>query len=637
MELSGAAPLAVRGSAEVSVGDEDLLEWLEVLNAPEAGGTPEPAAAQRPPRGREESADTKRRRGGVQEITRADGSVYFRVQIVDPFDPHGRRRLSISDRSRRAVEERAELVRREIGRAKLTGDWEPVRPLLRAASQGPYTVAQAWERYVELVGGKWKEQAASTWGRLLEPYVAELPVAQLDEEALRGWLAQVSSLRTQTKGKPYAGSTLRNAWDLLAAAVRLAVADGHLSALPWRTKGPGAWEPPTKGNAGEREAFRSVDEAQRLLAAAHQRDQRIAAMRGYADLYYRMGVGWLLCLRQGEIGGLGWHDFENLDGETDPTGPVLFQIVRQVKDGWRKTHPDATAPPDPPKYRKKGDKDPPIKVHGSCVELLLAQRENLRRMGWYRPDGPVFPATHGKHAGDWRSHADAIHPDREFWPVVEAAGLPGTRRRWTPHALRISGASLEALFSGGDLKATALRTRHRDLKVLQRHYIRATGRGLPESALPQIEGIRGPAAGAKLLPAAERPGLIIDSDPWGVHVTMDPGRATYGEQLAEEERARSTKRERRERQREAFVGKDAGTMAKIWRDHLRTGMASPPALQAALKAVYNRVFQARMRLFGVTARRELTPEHREMCEKAAARARNGLLGRWERFRKAQGG
>ncbi|AUX43814.1 uncharacterized protein SOCE26_052690 [Sorangium cellulosum] len=556
-----------------------------------------------------------------------------RIQIPDPFDPEKKRRVSITAPTRQEAEGRAERVRQALRDFKLgLIPEEDLRRIFNAGTRGPLGVKEAWDAHIDKKHGRWKRQAETVWKSLLEPHFGKLSAVELDEERMTEWERKVRQVISKVTRRAYAPSYIENAVNVLAAALRRQIRAGRLAQLPW-----GDWKLESAGRGREREACRTVEEAMRLVEAARQRDLRVARRRGYADLAARVLVGWLCCLRQGELSGLGWDDIVNLDGEVPELGDrVLLHVRHQAVDGWRTLHPEWTRPLTPPKWRAHAkEPDPPIDMHPSAIRALRAQRDNLIARGWYRPDGPVFPETRsGK--GLWRSHADCIHPEREMREIVRAAGLPGDPRDWTPHSLRTTGASLETRASSGDLKSTMLRTRHKTVKVLL-GYMRDVGRGLPPTALPDVP-VPLPAAGVRvreLVSARPEPYRFAPADPWGIEperavVDVADLREPYLRRVDSDEKAERAKR--RHEQRMRYMGRDVPSMEKAFQQWIARGAKErrPPMVVEAAKRAYDRGYSAKLRGFPGAP---LTAEQRAACQRAGFLARRGTLNAWEKYRQ----
>ena len=462
---------------------------------------------------------------------------------------------------------------------------------VRAVVLGRMTVADVWRAYAASAPVRSTGILRATWERRLEATFGKLPAADLDETMWRTWEAA-----EQKKG--LAQKTIKNAYDVLAAAVRLAQRSGKLEGplLPW-----GAWRP-RKPEANQPDCLRSVEELAALVGAARAADEHDWKAGRHADLAYRVLVLVLCGLRQGELAGLGW-DAVQIDAE-----PFLMAVRCQAVDGWRRLFPDWTRPGAPTKSRKART----IHLHPSCVLALRAQREQLRGRGWFQPDGPCFP--NGKN-GSWRTHADSIKPDR-FRALVAAAGLPNPER-WTTHSTRHSFASLEVVASGGDLAAVQRRTGHSSLAQLE-GYIHATGRGLPRSMVPELPEGTVPQGPPRQLPEHAGPTAALNG------ALCDMTAATQESALAferERSRERHEKREK-ERQRWRQGGADFDALARAVLAAGGGGEGDetrPREVGEAADRAYRRAYGRELRVAG--------GDH-ERAKAAGIRARRACLGAW---------
>ena len=331
----------------------------------------------------------------------------------------------------------------------------------------------AWEAYTAAARPSMLSRLGSVWRKQLAPELAELAVVHLTARRLQLWEARAIA-------EGYAPKTTRDAFMLLAAAVRASLTDGE--DLPWKMGRGKYWKPsrapvPLK----ERPACGTAEEAELLIHAAleRDRDQRAGkhgaayALR-LADLGQRCTVTLFLALRNGELAGLGWDDLA-----LDVAKPKA-RIRHQAVDQWRRLYPDWTRPLAPP----KGGRMREVAIHPTALLALAAQRELLEQRGWYRDDGPVFPGHEGTpFAGTWRNNANGIRPDH-MKELAAAAGLPFPDE-WVTHCLRHSLATVEST-SGADLRTIQRRTGHGSLRALEGYIHARTGRALAPSAVPQL-------------------------------------------------------------------------------------------------------------------------------------------------------
>lgn len=395
----------------------------------------------------------------------------FKKQLRDPTNPSHRITLTrdtLADLQR--ASEHVLRVRADVRHGETTV--REAKQEIRRRTNGVLTVDEVWERYISTRLGDWANKARSYWGLHLTCWHGK-SAWDADETSVRTWVLELGNKGLKPK-------TISNIYACFRAAYQQAVEDQVLDRMPWKPKRVRIHVP-----VKEREATRSWDEMQALIRAASAVDLETLRAKRFADLAYRLTVLALCGLRQGEGCGLSW-DRVSIDG-----GTPCVRIDRQVKDGWRKHQPEGA--PDPQRFPPKGKKVRTIALTGGALEALRAQRELLRRVGLYQPDGPVFPRWPPPASGDlWRTHACLIQPDT-VRRLVERAGLPHVEA-WVTHSLRHSFASLEVLHSGGDVAGVAARTGHSKLKIAA-DYMHPMGRGrLAPSFLPALAPgtLRGP-------------------------------------------------------------------------------------------------------------------------------------------------
>ncbi len=390
----------------------------------------------------------------------------WRAQIIHPSDPG--RVITVTAASERELDA-IRMHYRELRRQVRHGMKSPadVRAMLdRAESQ--QTVWAALDVYRGSLKGTTLAAFDTSTGRLMADFRA-LSIDELDEPHMRAWeQAQL------TKG--YAPATIVQAFEFLRAAIRR-----RRASVPW-----GRFM--VQRDAESARAYEkavSIAEVIQLLEAACDRDCAFARTTGgLADLTWRVVVMLLCGLRKGEAAGLSWDRIAGLDSGRSAS----MRIDAQVIDGWRKAHPDWTRPLD----RPKGKRARTIAIHPCAAIVLQWQQDELRRRGWYRYDGPVFPGV----GGAWRECAEAIR--WATWRAMVAAAKMPNGGDWVVHSLRHSMASLEVA-GGASVDDVRRRTGHASISMVLR-YVASTGRHLPAS---RIQGGAVPGDGAEL-PREER-------------------------------------------------------------------------------------------------------------------------------------
>lgn len=393
----------------------------------------------------------------------------FKSEIVHPLIVN--RRLCLTADTRHDLDElkisvrawqrdyRLGLLSLEEMRAKLARIEAPLIVALR--------VRAAWDMHVQTARASMHAKLRAIWIHQLAPVLGELLVLELRPKRLSAW-------DRWEIAHGYAPKTQWDAWTQLSACVREQLADGD--DYPWRMPRGKYWKPSRRPHAlSTPAACTSLDEAQRLLAAALEYDREERARGRFADLLFREIIAIRNALRNGEIAGLAWDDCA-----IDRTDRPRVLIRRQAIDQWR-THSPASIAAGRPVELPKGGRAREVLLDLESVLALHAQREQLVARGWYRDDGPVFPGHLGEWEGTWRNNANGIDP-REFRRVAARAGLPFSAL-WVPHSLRHSTATLEAL-AGASLRQIQKRTGHASLQVLEGYISKRLGSG--ESAMGRL-------------------------------------------------------------------------------------------------------------------------------------------------------
>lgn len=412
----------------------------------------------------------------------------FLSQIRDPLDP--KRRLSIRGDTEEECIKNVFLVRQRRREIQLgIGNTAEHYQQLRAIADGPLTLEKVWADYVRKKDPQARAQHQNTWRNWFAPTFGTRLVGDIGAELMGKWERDVAAWPD-----PPACTTIATQFAMLRAAVRPYV-PSRLPDLPW-----GKWRPVGLGKpaGAPRSHLRSIDEMRAVLLAARKHDDRLRAQwitHGFADLERRLLVAFLCGLRNGELGGLGWDDIRF---DEDEQGAIM-SVSHQVSANWRKLNPGWSRPLTPPKGRRgtKARNVKPQRVHPDAVLALLAQRDELTKLGWWRADGPVFPNPRN---GAWRDDETCIKPAL-VRQIVTESGVAVDVKNFTTHSTRHTFASLETaaiVMQGGSLRDVAERTRHRDMGALM-VYVHKVGHGLVApgvgrlsmpAELPRLEAVR---------------------------------------------------------------------------------------------------------------------------------------------------
>jgi integrase len=456
---------------------------------------------------------------------------------------------------------------------------------------GVFTVGALWPRYLSTLSEQSLRLARSNWENRLSQYFGGLSPHEMTRDKLATWQRDL-----QKRG--YAPKTISNAYNHLAGCIRIAIDAGELDELPWgavsRHFGGSGWRPEAPIGRKTKQLVGSIEQAMTLLRVAKEHDQKAWQHGKYSA--YAASVAFLMLsgLRQAEACAVGW-DCVEIDRE-----PHVMRVLGQAPRNWWKN--GAKRPREPTKTKKERSQI----LHPSLVEVLKAHRSELRRRGWYRIDGPLFPAKDGQ----WRRSAMVIKPEKmkEF---AAKAGFP-MAEDWVTHSLRHSFASLEVK-SSGDLKRTQARTGHADVRQLE-GYLHATGDFLGHSAIPLLP-IR--VEPERLLSDGET--ALIQADPWGFEMLEQPApveRLTAAAARRYDDEVRDANRELRDRSEMSFADLAAEWLQRPTVE--RSGV--PPEVTAAATRNYHQAYSA-------AKRQGCKPLE---CKKAAARKRRACLGAWAR-------
>lgn len=364
-----------------------------------------------------------------------------------PRDPITGRQIRVSATTQRELDarlHRLDALRIDLRDGELTPEQAERR--VRRLQHGPVTLERAARAYVA------RADLAPNTIRRTRSFMHRAAGALLEKEiyALDG--PELAKWIESLRARGLAASSIRTEWQTLLAIFAYASERGWIGAVPW-----GAWRPKlgaAKGSGEHREAARDVRELLALLDAARQLDQenRDEPRRFAPFLECKIAVAVGFGLRQGELAGLRWPDF---DEET-----CALTIARQY-DGERL-----------PKGRE-------IRTLLGAPELgafLLAHRAELDAMELFAWGGPIFPSPAStsdrpRHFVD--GSTPCLDPD-DVRDAARRARLPNPDR-WVTHSLRDTFATLEHAAHGSNLRTLAERTRHKSIPALAR-YLHARGR-----------------------------------------------------------------------------------------------------------------------------------------------------------------
>ena len=541
----------------------------------------------------------------------------YSCRIPDPLNPA--RRLRITDESPALVASRASDALATI-RAVRRGDISPREGRLQLGRtvRGALKVLDVWLEWEKQQPPQQASNLRSMWSRRLAPQFGDLRIWEVDDAALALWERE----QVRQGMKP---GTIRVSFASLRSACKRAVESGVLSELPWRfyrPRRPARLHDATAVMSDDREACRNLDELERLVRAARAVDLDHAHRLGrWSDCAARILVITLCGLRQGEAAGLAW---DRVGLEADPP---FVAVDHQVLYGWHKRHPTWTRPQDPP----KGGKRRRQVLHPSAVAALELQREALTRRGWYRPDGPVFPSP---ETGTWRLSPMAFNR-QQFRSIVKAAGLANVDH-WVPHSMRHTFSTLESTFgllmARSDMRAVMNRTGHSSITVLQ-GYIHASGRGLPSSAIPELQAdvLAPQLASVRNLQLAagqreKRPSALALATSSTTAALVELARETVDAHDAP--RVLGPPRKRHAPKKGAPNWADiAGAWLAGDRDGELKGRDAPAVVTTWAAAHYDRAYRAEMRKSG----------DKEGAARAGRRARRAFVASWARRLRVVGG
>jgi integrase len=543
-----------------------------------------------------------------QRITLKNGAIRYRAQ---PRDPVTKKRLNVEAGS-------LEELRQRLGRIKQTADelrWGGLTPkdaaqrIKPALSSGPLNVETLWQRYLRVLPSASHKLAEQNWRFRLKKHFANSLPDSLTRDVMAEW-------QQDLKKANYAPKTIMNAYNHLAGCMRTAIDGGIIDDLPWgsvsRFSGGTGWRPDPPKSVKNQQFVGSIEQAVALIMVAKAKDEQNWKRGRYSDYAASVAVFMLSGLRQAELCALAWDSLQ-LDNP-----PFLLRVTCQAGRGWQKSGRDRPFAPT------KGKKNQTQSLHLTVVQVLRAQRAELKRRGWYRFDGPVFPGV----AGAWRTSGRVIIPEK-MKQFAKACGFPHWEE-WVTHSLRHSFATLEVK-SSGDLKRTQARTGHSSVKQLE-IYLHSTGAFLGESAIPELpirlDPVRtltdGTEVTAKVWPAinpikAPDRDPDVPGDPWGfdmIPAATDVTGLTFSMAKDYDTQLRDSKREVRADSERKF-----SDIAREWvQSPERTRSGIPKSVAVTIHRNYCQAYRAEERAGGT----------KEKCRRAGKFKARACKGAWAR-------
>lgn len=381
-----------------------------------------------------------------------------RLHVARPRHPLTGRQITI--RARTAAElaslvYRVESMRNELRHDLVTPD--EVDRKLRRLQHGPVSLERAAVAYMTRAIAKNTRRRVASFVKS-NPELVRLELDELDGARLARW---TDSLRATDQP-----STIGQKWRTMRAIVRYATELGWIARVPW-----GTWRPVVRGGiVREREAARTIAELVALVDAARELDDERAThalpwrpFGSLSQLEAKIATKSLLGLRQGELAGLRWSDFDR--------DRLSVTIGRQWDDEPTKTPGSSTR----------------LLAPSELFDVLDVHRARLERVNLYDAAGPVFPDLTTSTALRPRAYTSGeCLTRRDLRAVVLRAGLPHPSR-WSPHSLRDTFVTLEAR-AHDDLKDVQPRSRHKRIASLLR-YLRSLQRepAAPGFTLPPAQ------------------------------------------------------------------------------------------------------------------------------------------------------
>ena len=437
------------------------------------------------------------------EINERTGKVRYAKQVTNPLTK--KRDWLRADTPMELLTMVAEVNRvRRNARAGLIAYQELGKAVSDATKRGT-TLADAWEKYRLGTGmsESWRKKLGvavpkkneipkGMWFHHIGPQLGKRTLHELTGEVMAEWASWLS--------KRAAPATVDNIYQCVRACVRCAIERGELREFPW-----GPWklklsvEAKRKSLGDSRDALKTSAELEEFLRAAEVVAKR-EALRGWLpDLHRRIACMALIAWRGSEGVAFSWDHLR-----VEPDGRIALHVRHAAKEGWRKRYGADGRPFDAPKAGSVGAiyLDP----RGKVVTALREQRAELERLGWYRPDGPVFPDYQGRY------RARALVVSEVVREVARLANLDHAGLRWVQHSLRHSGVRL-GLAAGMSPREVQKLARHTSLETTE-VYVGTSGRSRPThlADLAAAGPLLGDAPLASLPSLGDSPELVADTE-----------------------------------------------------------------------------------------------------------------------------
>ena len=396
------------------------------------------------------------------------------------------KQLRITDESEAKIQVRIDQIKsiKSDYRLGVIGAREAEREISLKLLGAPM-VRDLWDAYVVLLHGQHATNTAGLWKVRLKPYFDKSRVFDLTAERMARW-------EKDQIAKGAAPKTILNAFWSLKTAIKNAIPH-RVDEIPWQK-----WRPRGRVSGDEqddRECVRSLPELGALLRAARIYDEEVSANKGYSDAAVRILFLCLTGCRQSEAAAMGW---DHILFDNEPM--VEMRIWYKTRTGWRDRNPNWKRPLDTPKMNKRRTQN----LHPAVTQVLKLHRDRLERLGWYRPDGPVFPG----HNGAWRTCSN-IMDNSVFRKIVEIAGLPNPER-WVVHSTRHSFGTLEAqvAVANGDIKGFLERGGWSKIETAMGYYKKG-GRGRTMPFIGELS--QGDLPGLAAAPSAQEQKMLEQS------------------------------------------------------------------------------------------------------------------------------